>query len=99
MPRPSWPRMYSTTPRPSRATIAIAAHQRHMFDVLINAGVADGAKLSVPGRDPRFGNPLDVFLVFAPPFDDVGDGDQRQIVLVGEYPQFIGLGHRALVLL
>ena len=77
----------------------VAAHQRDVLDVLVDAGVADGAELAVPGRDPGFGDPLDVLLVLAPPFDQVGDGDQRQVVLVGEDPQLVGLGHRALVLL
>ena len=77
----------------------VATHQRHVFDVFVDAGVADGAKFPVPGRDTGFGDPRDVLLVLAPPLDDVGDGDQRKVVLVGEDPEFVGLGHRAFVLL
>ena len=62
-------------------------------------GVADGAELAVAGRDAGLGDPLDVLLVLAPPLDQVGDGDQRQVVLVGEDPQLVGLRHRAFVLL
>ena len=77
----------------------VAADQRDVLDVVVDAGVADGAELAVPGGDPGLGDALDVLFVLAPPLDQVGDGDQRQAVLVGEDPQFVGLGHRALVLL
>ncbi len=77
----------------------VAAHQRDVFDVFVDAGVADGAKLPVPRRDTGFGDARDVLLVLAPPFDDVGDGDQRKVVFVGEDPEFVRLGHGAFVLL
>ncbi|CKR78434.1 Uncharacterised protein [Mycobacterium tuberculosis] len=50
-------------------------------------------------RNPRLGDPLNVLLVLAPPFDQVSNGDQRQTVLIGEHPQFIGVRHRALIFL
>ena len=77
----------------------VAAHQRDVLDVVVDARVADRAELAVPGRDARLGDALDVLLVLAPPLDEVGDRDQRQVVLVGEDPQLVGLRHRALVLL
>ena len=77
----------------------VAADQRDVLDVVVDAGVADGAELAVPGRDAGLGDALDVLLVLAPPLDQVGDGDQREVVLVGEDPQLVGLRHRALVLL
>jgi hypothetical protein len=77
----------------------IAAHQRDMLDVLVDAGVTDGAEFAVPGRDAGFGDALDVLLVLATPFDEVGDRDERQVVFVGEDAQLVGLGHGALVLL
>ena len=74
----------------------VATYQRHVFDLFIDAGVADRAKLPVPRRDTGFGDARDVLLVLAPP---LGDGDQREIVFVGEDPEFVGLGHGAFVLL
>ena len=77
----------------------VAADQRDVLDVLVDAGVADRAELAVPGRDAGLGDALDVLLVLAPPLDQVGDRDQREVVLVGEDPQLVGLRHRAFVLL
>lgn len=77
----------------------VALDQRHVFDVLVDAGVADRAELAVPGRDARLGDTFDVLLVLAPPLDQVGDGDQREVVLVGEDAQLVGLRHRAFVFL
>ena len=77
----------------------VAADQRDVLDLVVDAGVADRPELAVPGRDPGLGDALDVLLVLAPPLDQVGDGDQRQTVLVGEDPQLVGLRHRAFVLL
>ena len=70
-----------------------------MLDVVVDAGVADRAELAVAGRDARLGDALDVLLVLAPPLDEVGDRDEREVVLVGEDPQLVGLRHRAFVLL
>src|SRR6185295_20421692 len=56
----------------------VAAHQRHVLDVVIDAGVADGPELTVPGRDAGLRDALDVLFVFAPPLDQVGDRNQRQ---------------------
>ncbi len=77
----------------------IAADQCHMLDLVVDIGVADGTELTVAGRDARLGDPLHMFLVLAAVFDEIGDRDQGQTVLVGEDPQFVGLGHRALILL
>src|SRR6202012_2914809 len=77
----------------------LAADQRHVLNVLINAGVSDRPEFTVPRRDAGFGDPLDVLLVFAAVLDQVGDSDQRQVVLVGKAPQLVGLRHRAFVLL
>ena len=77
----------------------LAADQRHVLDVLVNAGVSDRPELAVPGRDAGLGDPLDVLLVLAAVLDQVRDGDQRQIVFVGKDPQLVGLRHRAFVLL
>jgi len=77
----------------------VAADEGHVLDVLVDAGVADRAELAVPRRDARFGDALDVLFVLAPPLDQVGDGDQCQVVLVSENPQLVGLRHRAFVLL
>ncbi len=77
----------------------VAADQRDVLDVVVEGGVADRAELAVPGRDAGLGDALDVLLVLAAPRDQVGDRDQREVVFVGEDPQFVGLRHRALVLL
>ena len=77
----------------------VATDQRDVLDVVVDAGVADRAELTVPGRDAGLGNALDVLFVLAAPLDEVGDRDQRQVVLVGENPQLVGLRHRAFVLL
>jgi len=50
---------------------------RDMLDVLVDAGVADGTELAVPGRDSGLGDSLDVLLVLAAPLDQVGDRDIR----------------------
>jgi hypothetical protein len=80
-------------------TCDVAAHQRNMLDLVVDAGVADRPELAVPGGDTRLGDALDVLFVLATPFDEVGDRDERQAVLVGENAQLIGLRHRAFVLL
>ena len=77
----------------------VATDQRDVLDLVVDAGVADRAELAVPGRDAGLGDALDVLLVLAAPLDQVGDGDQREVVLVGEDPQLVGLRHRAFVLL
>jgi len=70
-----------------------------MLDLVVDAGVTDRPELAVPGGNAGLGDPLDVLLVLAPPFDEVGDGDQGQTVLVGENPQLVGLSHGAFVFL
>ena len=77
----------------------IALDQGDMLDIFVDAGVPDGAELAVSRGDAGFGHPFDVLFVFAAPLDEIGDGDQREIVLVGEDAQLVGLRHRALVLL
>ncbi len=77
----------------------LAANQRHVLDILVDARVTDGAELAVPGRDAGLGDPGDVLLVLAAPLDEVGDGDEREVVFVGEDPQLVGLGHGAFVFL
>ena len=77
----------------------IAANQCDVLHLVIDAHVADGPKLAVAGGNSRLGDPFDVLLVLAPVLDQIGDGDQRQAVFVGEDPQLVGLGHGALVLL
>jgi hypothetical protein len=70
-----------------------------LVHVVVDAGVADRPELTVAGRDAGFGDALDVLFVLASPFDEVGDGDQREIVVIGEDAQLVGLRHRAFVLL
>ena len=77
----------------------IAADQGHMFHIVIDARVAHRPELSVPGRYPGLGHPLDELLVLAAVGDQIGDRDHRQVVLVSEDPQLVGLGHRSFVLL
>ena len=53
----------------------------------------------MPGRNPGLGDAFDMFFMLAAVLDEVGDGDQRKSVFIGEDAKFVGLGHRALVLL
>lgn len=75
----------------------IAQHQCHVFYVVVDAGVAHRTELAVLRGDAGLCYPLHMLLVLAPPLDQVGDRHQRQIVLVGEDPEFLGLRHGALV--
>lgn len=75
----------------------IAQDQCHVFYVVVDAGVAHRTELAVLRGDTGLGYPLHMLLVLAPPLDQVGDRHQRQIVLVGEDPEFLGLRHGALV--
>ena len=77
----------------------VAEDQGHVLDLVVDAGVADSAECAVARGDPGIGNPDHMLLVTTAPRDQVGDRDQRQVVFVGEDPQFGGLRHRALVLL
>ena len=70
-----------------------------MLDVFVDAAVADRTEFAVAGRDAGLGDPLDVLLVLAAVFDQVGDRDQRQTMLVGKDPELVGLRHRAFVFL
>ena len=51
------------------------------------------------GRDPGLRHAHHVLLHAPPVGDQVGDGDQREVVVVGEHPQLVAAGHVALVLL
>ncbi|CAB4907687.1 unannotated protein [freshwater metagenome] len=77
----------------------VAAHQRDVFDLVVDALVADGTERAVAGGDSRVGDADDVLLVLTAPRDQIGDRDQCEVVFVGEHPQLVGLRHRSLVLL
>ncbi len=77
----------------------VAAHERDVLHLVVDALVPHGGEVAVPGGDPRLGDADDVLLVLATPRDEVCDRDQGQVVVVGEHPQLVDLGHVAFVLL
>src|ERR1700755_3387907 len=105
MPRPSCPRRYTTTPRPSAAIIFSAglagdvAHDEG--DVLASVdevAIADGGELALLERDARLGDADHQALAAAPVGDQVGDGDDEQAVLLGERDQARHARHLAVAL-
>lgn len=74
----------------------VAHHERHMFDVVVHAGVADGAEIAVLGGI-RVGDPHHVLLVAAAPVM-IGGRDQCEVVFIGK-TQLVGLRHVPFVLL
>ncbi len=81
------------------AVADVAEHEGDVLAVVVGAAVADGGELAVAQRHPGRGDALDQLLEPAPVGDQVGDGDQREVVLVGEDTQFVRPGHAGRVLL
>ena len=81
------------------AVADVALDERDVVGVVEHRPVADGAELAVRGRDLRLGDPLDLLLGAAAPGDEVGDGDDGEVVLGGEDLQLVEPGHAVVVLL
>ena len=69
-----------------------------MLLVVEHGLVDESAELPALGRDASLGDQPDQLLVLAPVADEVGDGDQRQVVLLGEALEVGQAGHLRLVL-
>ena len=75
------------------------AHDERQVLLVVQHGLVDvGAELPVLGRDARLGHEADELLVLAAVADEVGDGDEREVVLLGEALQVRQAGHLGLVL-
>ncbi len=70
------------------------AHDEGQVGLVVDdALVGDAAELAVLGRQPGFGRPAHQALGLAPVADEVGDGDQQQVVAGRERLQVGQAGH------
>ena len=76
----------------------LAHDQRQMLLTVEDRLVHVGPELAALGGNPGLGHQPDQLLVAAPVADQVGDGDDGQMVLLGEALQFGKTGHLRLVL-
>ena len=75
------------------------AHDERQVLLAVQHRLVDvGPELPACGRDAGLGDQADELLVLAPVADQVGDGDERQVVLLGEALQVGQPGHLGLVL-
>ena len=70
-----------------------------MLDAVEQRVEAVGDELAVRRRDPGLRDAHHVLLGVAPVGDQLGDADQREVVVLGEHPQLVAPGHVALFLL
>ncbi len=75
----------------------VAVHEREVLGGVDGRPEAVGPELTVPGRQPGLGHPLDQGLGAVPVAHQVVDRDHRQPVLVGEGPQLGCALHGAVV--
>ena len=76
----------------------VAHHERHVLLVVDQGAVADHPELAEAAGQRRLLHALDQPFVRQPVGDDVGDGDDAQVVLAGQPLQVRHPGHRAVVL-
>ena len=70
-----------------------------MLDAVEEGVEAEGGEVAVRGRDGGPRHPQHVLLGATAVGDEVGDGDHREVVVLGEHPQLVGAGHLAVDLL
>ena len=73
----------------------VAEHERDVLRGVDRGAVGEGAGGAVLGREPGLGNALDEALMLEAIGDDVGDGDDVDAELPGDFLQLRHAGHRS----